>query len=508
MTGFKIRSVYLLAVLLFSTISTALWDGDCRLDWSRGVLRCIKEIPCAERFTYVREESWGWWTHPRYGREYRCNYITVCKPEFVEVDIPVNNYVPYPRPCRPPPISNHCRPPPPPPHPTFTHDWWHFPCSHPHPNPCPHPHPHPCPNPHPHPHPCPHPPKPTCTKPTFTRPTCTKPTFTKPTYTKPTCTKPTFTKPTWTIPSLTKSSITITSESFTYSSTNTHTFSLDISSSKIYPSSEAYSSSELITSSSEAYSSSALITSSSEAYSNSELITSSSEAYSNSELITSSSEAYSSSELITSSSEAYSNSELITSSSESFSSIETTSKDTTSYGETSSRSFILSTPEPIHRTSTTTTYWTGSYETTFSTITKTSTGTDNFVTTETIYIVETPIRALLSTTSNYWFSSHFTTTTLYTTTFTGSDNFETTETVYEVFIPIYESTTTIYTDFPDPILLIQQTNYPVYYTTSTMIEIENELDCILEMIYVYLGSELGSFNGTINFDEVLEVGKN
>ncbi|EDO14611.1 hypothetical protein Kpol_304p3 [Vanderwaltozyma polyspora DSM 70294] len=148
---------------------------------------------------------------------------------------------------------------------------------------------------------------------------------------------------------------------------------------------------------------------------------------------------------------------------------------------------------PIHTTSTSTTFWTGSYDTTFSTKTTTVTGTDNLITTETIYIVETPIRATSTTTTDYWTEPFFSTTAIETTTFTGTDYYETTETIFQVFVPILETTTTIYTDFPDG--GIYNMENPTYSTEMIITTNEDGAPRAVYIYYVYSNGKLKAFNG-------------
>ncbi|EDO15087.1 hypothetical protein Kpol_416p2, partial [Vanderwaltozyma polyspora DSM 70294] len=148
---------------------------------------------------------------------------------------------------------------------------------------------------------------------------------------------------------------------------------------------------------------------------------------------------------------------------------------------------------PIYTTTTSTTFWTGSYDTIFSTITTTVTGTDNLVTTETIYIVETPIRATSTTTSDYWSNSFFSTTAVETRTFTGTDDYETTETIYQVFIPVFVTTTTIYTDFPDG--RIYDMENPTYSTGMIITTDEDGAPRAVCVYYVYVNGKLKAFNG-------------
>ncbi|EDO14930.1 hypothetical protein Kpol_355p1 [Vanderwaltozyma polyspora DSM 70294] len=134
--------------------------------------------------------------------------------------------------------------------------------------------------------------------------------------------------------------------------------------------------------------------------------------------------------------------------------------------------------------STSTTYWTGSYDTTFLTITEETTGTDNVVTSTLIYIVQTPIRAVTSTTSQYWSATVFS-TSISTYTYTGTDNFETTETIYQVYLPIFVTTITITTDFPDerfgndPDLI-----YPTFSSTVLRVVPSDSAPYFLYVVYV------------------------
>ncbi|SMN22005.1 similar to Saccharomyces cerevisiae YHR211W FLO5 Lectin-like cell wall protein (flocculin) involved in flocculation [Maudiozyma saulgeensis] len=99
-------------------------------------------------------------------------------------------------------------------------------------------------------------------------------------------------------------------------------------------------------------------------------------------------------------------------------------------------------PNNIH---TSTTYWTGSYTSTFTTSVYTTTGTDGHATTETVYIVETPDdRTYISTATTEYTQGTADVTTTYSTAtgvVTGTDGIITTETTFFVETPTSRSKT-------------------------------------------------------------------
>ncbi|EDO15016.1 hypothetical protein Kpol_400p10 [Vanderwaltozyma polyspora DSM 70294] len=109
----------------------------------------------------------------------------------------------------------------------------------------------------------------------------------------------------------------------------------------------------------------------------------------------------------------------------------------------------------VNTQSTSTSYWTGSSDITYSTVIVEKKCVEYEITSSTVYFVQTPIRNT-STTFTTWsdYMEGTITSTYGTTTFTGIDGLETTQTIYIVITPISETTTTIYTDFPDGLAFV------------------------------------------------------
>ncbi|EDO14426.1 hypothetical protein Kpol_221p4 [Vanderwaltozyma polyspora DSM 70294] len=115
----------------------------------------------------------------------------------------------------------------------------------------------------------------------------------------------------------------------------------------------------------------------------------------------------------------------------------------------------------VNTQTTSTSYWTGSSDITYSTVIVEKKCVEYEITSNTVYFVQTPIRNASTRISTYVENlPDFITSTYGTTTFTGTDGLETTETIYIISVPIVETTVWITTDFPDDFVL------PLSPTTS------------------------------------------